>query len=63
LVAGAVYNLECTLHAQVRTGDHYLFVGEIVAAHIDESAGPRLMNFGQGAWACAQMAPGTRFEV
>jgi len=61
LLRGAVYNLECTLHAAVETGDHVLFVGEVVAAHLDEEAGPRLMNFGD-QWACAQVVPETLFE-
>ena len=62
LVAGAVYNLECTLHAQHRTGDHILFVGEVVAAHADEKAGKRLLNFGNNAWARAKMAPDSVFR-
>jgi flavin reductase (DIM6/NTAB) family NADH-FMN oxidoreductase RutF len=49
------------LHADVETGDHVLFVGEVVAAHLDESAGPRLVNFGD-QWACAEMVAGTIFE-
>ena len=61
LLSQAVYNLECTLHAAVETGDHVLFVGKVVAAHLDEGAGPRLMNFGD-EWACAQIVPETRFE-
>jgi flavin reductase (DIM6/NTAB) family NADH-FMN oxidoreductase RutF len=61
LLEGAVYNLECVLHTKVETGDHVLFVGEVVAAHLDEDAGPRLMNFGD-LWACAQVVPETVFE-
>jgi flavin reductase (DIM6/NTAB) family NADH-FMN oxidoreductase RutF len=61
LLAGALYNLECALHKAVETGDHVLFVGEVVAAHLDEGAGPRLMNFGD-RWACAQIVPETIFE-
>ncbi len=61
LLEGAVYNLECVLHTEVETGDHILFVGEVVAAHLDEDAGSRLMNFGD-QWACAQMVIGTVFE-
>jgi flavin reductase (DIM6/NTAB) family NADH-FMN oxidoreductase RutF len=61
LLGGAVYNLECTLHAAVETGDHVLFVGEVVAAHLDKEAGPRLMNFGD-RWACAQSVAETLFE-
>jgi flavin reductase (DIM6/NTAB) family NADH-FMN oxidoreductase RutF len=61
LLEGAVYNLECVLHTEVETGDHVLFVGEVVAAHLDEDAGQRLMNFGD-VWACAQVVPETLFE-
>ena len=61
LLQGAVFCLECSLHAAVETGDHVLFVGEVVAAHLDESAGPRLMNFGD-RWACAQIVPDTLFK-
>jgi flavin reductase (DIM6/NTAB) family NADH-FMN oxidoreductase RutF len=60
LVKGAAYNLECMLHAEVVTGDHTLFVGKVVAAHVDENAGQRLVNFGD-RWACAQVVPETVF--
>ena len=45
----------------VETGDHVLFVGQVVAAHLDKDAGPRLVNFGD-RWACAQVVPETVFE-
>jgi flavin reductase (DIM6/NTAB) family NADH-FMN oxidoreductase RutF len=61
LLDGAVYNLECVLHAEIETGDHVVFVGQVVAAHLDEDAGHRLMNFGD-RWACAQIVPETVFE-
>ena len=61
LLKGAVYNLECALHAEVETGDHVRFVGKVVAAHLDESAGRRLVNFGD-QWACAEMVDETIFE-
>jgi flavin reductase (DIM6/NTAB) family NADH-FMN oxidoreductase RutF len=63
LIRGAVYNLECTLHSEFETGDHLLFVGEVVAAHWDEGAGKRLMNFGSNVWACAQTLPETVFRL
>jgi len=62
LLEGAVYNLECKLHGEFETGDHLLFVGEVVAAHLDESVGERLVNFGGDNWACAQIAQETRFQ-
>jgi flavin reductase (DIM6/NTAB) family NADH-FMN oxidoreductase RutF len=61
LLQGALYNLECTLYAELETGDHVLFVGKVVAAHVDDEAGPRLMNFGD-RWAVAQAVPETIFE-
>ena len=62
LIEGAVANLECRLYQQVQAGDHLIFVGEVVAAHIDESAGKRLMNFGDDLWACAQPISGEEFR-
>jgi flavin reductase (DIM6/NTAB) family NADH-FMN oxidoreductase RutF len=62
LVEGAVYNLECKLHQQVQAGDHLVFFGEIVAAHADEIADKRLMNFGDDLWACAQPISGKEFR-
>jgi hypothetical protein len=38
-----------------------VFVGEVVAAHLDDEVGPRLMNFGDD-WACAQVVSGTIFR-
>jgi flavin reductase (DIM6/NTAB) family NADH-FMN oxidoreductase RutF len=61
LLKGAVYNLECVVQQQVQTGDHILFVGQVVAAHLDEDVGPRLVNFND-RWGCAQIMPGTVFE-
>jgi flavin reductase (DIM6/NTAB) family NADH-FMN oxidoreductase RutF len=63
LIEGAVYNLECTLHSQIPSGDHYIYLGEVVAAHHDEHAGPRLLNFGDGTWACASPVAETRFTL
>ena len=63
LIKGALYNLECKLYSDLETGDHVLFVGEVVAAHLDESAGPRLMNFGDNLWALAQAVPEATFRL
>ena len=62
LLKGAVYNLECVLHSQVPCGDHVLFIGEVVAAHVDREAGHRLVNFGT-TWACAHIVPGTEYRL
>jgi flavin reductase (DIM6/NTAB) family NADH-FMN oxidoreductase RutF len=63
LIKGAVYNLECRLYSELESGDHTLFVGQVVAAHYDPGAGPRLMNFGNGLWACADPHLGSEFQT
>jgi flavin reductase (DIM6/NTAB) family NADH-FMN oxidoreductase RutF len=40
LVVGAVGWLECRLHAEHETGDHTLFVGEVVGVRLGEPAPP-----------------------
>ena len=63
LLAGAVANFECHLAASLEAGDHTIFVGEVVAAHIDDEAAGRLLNFGPGLYALAQPMPGTEYLV
>jgi len=46
LLAEAAANLECTVHSTLRTGDHTIFVGEVVAGHIPEEPVATLLNFG-----------------
>ena len=36
LIGECVANLECKLHTALETGDHTIFVGRIVAAHVDK---------------------------
>jgi flavin reductase (DIM6/NTAB) family NADH-FMN oxidoreductase RutF len=62
LLKGAVYNLECTLYSEVPSGDHVIFIGQVVAAHVDPEAGDRLLNFGE-TWACAQISRGTEYRL
>ena len=38
LLADAVANFECKLASELETGDHVLFVGRVVAAHMNEDA-------------------------
>lgn len=52
LIEGAAANFECRLVRRLRTGDHTIFVGEVVAAHVAEPAVERIVNFG-GTFACA----------
>jgi len=47
LIQGAVANLECKLVSQHETGDHTIFVGEILTAHVEEGKG-RLYTLGGG---------------
>ena len=42
LIGEAVVNMECRLFKKMRTGDHTIFIGEILAAHISE--GRRLIT-------------------
>ena len=37
LIKECAANLECRLVSQMTTGDHTIFVGEVVAAHVDEA--------------------------
>ena len=46
LIAEAVTNFECRLVGELDTGDHTIFVGEIVAAHVDDEHTDRLYNLG-----------------
>ena len=62
LVVGAVVNLECRLVKQMSTGDHTIFVGEIVAAHADDEAPGLLLNFGPLGFALSQPVKGTVFK-
>ena len=63
LIKGAVANLECKLAASMVTGDHSIFVGQIVAAHVEDEAPERLVNFGAGRYAAALRNERTVFEV
>ena len=47
LLADAVANFECVLESELATGDHLLFVGRIVASHMNEGKEiSRLYNWG-----------------
>lgn len=45
LLAEAAANLECRVWAAYPSGDHTIFVGEVVAAHIPEEPRATLLNF------------------
>jgi flavin reductase (DIM6/NTAB) family NADH-FMN oxidoreductase RutF len=48
LLADAVANFECTLESETIAGDHIIFVGKIVASHINTEAKKRLYTIGPG---------------
>lgn len=56
LVDGAIANLECKLREQLVTGDHTVFVGEVVAAHVEDGVPARLLNFGPEGYGVATIA-------
>ena len=62
LLAGALVNLECRLASELETGDHTIFVGEVLAAHLASQLSGRLLNFGPGLYALAQPLPGSEFH-
>ena len=47
LIAEAVANLECRVDDALETGDHTIFTGKIVAAHVNRGAGRRIFNMGE----------------
>ena len=48
LLSDAVANFECTLVSHMPAGDHIIFVGEIVAAHINTEPKKRLYTIAPG---------------
>ena len=46
LLADARLNFECKVHSITKPGDHYIVVGEILAAHLDESK-PQMLYKGK----------------
>ena len=48
LLADAVANFECTLEQHMPAGDHMIYVGQVVASHINTEAKKRLYTVGPG---------------
>lgn len=48
LLADAVANFECKLVAELQTGDHVIFVGEVVCSHVNDAPLNRLYIVGPG---------------
>ena len=46
LIAEATVNMECRVVGSIRTGDHTIFVGEILAAYVSDEDKPVLFNVG-----------------
>jgi len=45
LLSGCVVNLECQLADALEAGDHTVFLGRVVAAHVDRDVPARILNF------------------
>jgi len=45
LLAGCLANFECKVRGKLVTGDHTIFAGEVLAAHVDDSVTDRVYNF------------------
>jgi len=61
LLDKAFINFECRLMSITEAGDHSVFVGEILAAHMGNVAGP-LVNFGPPGYALARPVEDTIFK-
>ena len=48
IITDAVANLECKKICELETGDHVLFVGEVVCSHINPDKPNRLYTVGAG---------------
>lgn len=55
LLSDAVANFECRVVGEMTTGDHVLFVGRVVGAHVNQDPHvERLYNFGGGSFGRAK---------
>ena len=55
LLEGAAMALECKVAGKLTTGDHTIFAGRIVAAHVADPPVAKIMNFGQERYLPAVM--------
>ena len=53
LIKGCIVNLECRLASATPAGDHTIFVGEVVASHVEDDVEKRLVNFGDNNFSAA----------
>ncbi len=56
LIKNCIVNLECKLDSATPAGDHTIFVGTVLAAHVEESVEKRLVNFGDNRFSAASPA-------
>jgi flavin reductase (DIM6/NTAB) family NADH-FMN oxidoreductase RutF len=48
LLSDAVANFECIEESRIRAGDHIVYIGRVVAAHVNTEPGPRLYTTAPG---------------
>jgi flavin reductase (DIM6/NTAB) family NADH-FMN oxidoreductase RutF len=48
LLSDAVANFECTLESEIQAGDHIIFVGKVVASHMNSEPKKRLYTTAPG---------------
>lgn len=48
LLANCTVHFECRVSSVTLSGDHLIFLGEIIASHVAEDKTGRIYNFGQG---------------
>ena len=48
ILTDAVANFECTLESETNAGDHIIFVGKVVAAHVNTEPKKRLYTIATG---------------
>ncbi len=48
LLSDAVANFECKVAGEMQTGDHVIFVGEVICAHVNETTLTRLYTVSAG---------------
>ncbi|GAF93906.1 unnamed protein product, partial [marine sediment metagenome] len=62
LIGGCVFNMECRIISTHETGDHTIFVGEVLQSHADDSDYMRILNFGNGVFAAPLPDEKLRFK-
>jgi flavin reductase (DIM6/NTAB) family NADH-FMN oxidoreductase RutF len=55
LLAGCAMAFECKVAGELVTGDHTIFAGRIVAAHVSDPPVEKIVNFGKERYVAAQI--------